>query len=438
MRIMGGDAPEVSRLMAGPPQDIAAEEIPAKLYTEFQRGGFIVDNAHDELAAIRDRYWSARGLTPMVLTLTTTQDCNLGCYYCYEARSNDALASSDVEAIVEWTKVRLVSRKRTSLHVDWYGGEPLLNQDFLELASQALQNLCRELEVSYSASIISNGTRWPEDVIEFIRRHKIRQVQISFDGLKTNHDKRRRYRKNYSPSNTSSSFELASTLVLKLLDIVRVDVRFNVDQGNADDLDGFIALCIEQNWFNRNFPCVFQLARISDYSERSGFMSKSQIGEDEFEKLRERSRALLSDETQLDETTSRSTYPLPRMSVCAALATDSVVIGADGNHYRCGLQVGEKGRAVLIQGKSKQATEGKDAAWWAEFDPTLQPNCQRCSFLPVCWGGCPKKHLERDTKTLDEQSLYWRKALPQKIAWQFGIALTSDEFAFSEKDQFRG
>ena len=97
-----------------------------------------------------------------------------------------------------------------------------------------------ELDISYSASIISNGTCWPDDVPAFIRRHRIRQVQISFDGLKENHDKRRRYRRGRSPEPGISSFEQAVAVVDQLLDVVRVDLRFNTDRGNHSDLEGFI------------------------------------------------------------------------------------------------------------------------------------------------------------------------------------------------------
>ena len=90
-----------------------------------------------------------------------------------------------------------------------------------------------------------------------------------------------------------------------------------------------------------------------------------------------------------------------------------------------------------MRGAAGEMTPGRDADWWTAFDPTLQPNCSRCSFLPVCWGGCPKKHLEGDSHSLHEQSLYWRKALPQKIAWQFGVALKESAFSFTEGDQFR-
>lgn len=436
IRLTGSDVVALADLLCSPPRPISSRVLPRQLFIGLRRGGFLVDEAFDELAAIREQYWLARGRTPMVLTLTTTQDCNLGCYYCYESRSGAALNAHDVPAIVNWVRQRLSASAKDSIHVDWYGGEPLLNLEFVETASAALRRLCAELNVSYSASIISNGTCWPDDLQDFIRLHRIRQVQISFDGLKENHDKRRRYRKGRSPQPNTSSFEQAVAVVDQLLEVVRVDLRFNADRGNHSDLERFIEFCRARGWFDRPFPCVFQLARISDYSERSGFLSRTKLSEEEFEGVRERARGLVP-ETTLDETTSRSVYPLPRTSVCAALATDSIVVGADGNHYRCGLQVGEMNRPVAIRGSDQQMRPGPDAGWWETFDPTVQPNCSRCSFLPICWGGCPKKHLEGDQNSLHEQSLFWRKALPQKIAWQFGVALEASTFSFSERDQFR-
>lgn len=437
VRLAGADVIAVADMLCGPPPGLGLRDLPRSLVIDLRRGGFLVDEAFDELAAIREQYWVARGRTPMVLTLTTTQDCNLGCYYCYESRSGAALNAHDIPAIIDWVRERLSASAKDSVHVDWYGGEPLLNPDFLELASAALQGLCAEVGVSYSASIISNGTSWPDDLPAFVARHRIRQVQISFDGLKDHHDKRRRYRRGRSPEPGVSSFEQAVAVVDQLLDVVRVDVRFNTDRGNHTDLEGFIGFSRARGWFDRPFPCVFQLARISDYSERSDFLGRTKLSEEEFEAVRERARALVPEAT-LDETTSRSTYPLPRTSVCAALAKDSIVIGADGNHYRCGLQVGEQNRPVAIRGSDERMQPGPDAGWWEDFDPTLQPNCSRCSFLPICWGGCPKKHLEGDQKSLHEQSLFWRTALPQKIAWQFGVPLQVDAFSFSEQDQFRG
>ncbi len=207
------------------------------------------------------------------------------------------------------------------------------------------------LGISYSASVISNGTRWPQDAVGFVRRNKIRQVQISFDGLKMNHDKRRRFRKGYKRADEESSFDLAVDLVDRLLAAVRVDVRFNVDRGNSRDLEGV----------HRTMHCTRLVRKaLSPASSSSHAFPTTpsapascgtrRSARMEFELVRERARAIVPAEEHLDETTSRSIYPLPRSSVCAALATDSVVIGANGHHYRCGLQVGEKNRAVLEPG----------------------------------------------------------------------------------------
>ena len=127
-----------------------------------------------------------------------------------------------------------------SLHVDWYGGEPLLNVEFMENASESLQQLCKDNDYKYAASVISNGTCWPESVTSFVRRHSIRQVQLSFDGLKVNHNKRRRYRKEFDSAEGRSSFDETVSLADQLLDVVHVDLRFNVDQGNKEDLIPFV------------------------------------------------------------------------------------------------------------------------------------------------------------------------------------------------------
>ena len=269
-------------------------------------------------------------------------DCNLGCYYCYEERSSAQLDFKDVDSLVSLAEARLLISGKRSPHVDWYGGEPLLNLAFLSDASRALQALCAKLSVEYSASIISNGTCWPPDVADFVRGHRIRQVQISFDGLEAAHNKRRRYRAGRAPGENASSFARAVELVDELLFHVRVDVRFNMDRANVGDLPGFLMLMRERGWFDRPYPVVVQPARLSAYSERSSFMRRSELSAGEFEDLREYVRRTLSEEVAVEEAEVPDGFPYPRTSVCAALADDSVVVGADGELYRCGLQVGEQ------------------------------------------------------------------------------------------------
>lgn len=441
--LQGQDTREFVEVLCGEKVVFPTDVLPHEVVTKLIAGGFLVPIDWDERQAIQDKYHQARRDTPIVLTITTTMNCNLGCYYCYEERSPHQLTFSDIDAIVALTRERLSRSNKSNLHVDWYGGEPLLNLDFIEATSLALQKLCEELRVRYAASIISNGTCWPDDVATFIRRHRIQQTQISLDGLQAHHDRRRHYRVGYAPGENASSFEQIVALIDKLLDVVRVDIRFNIDRNNAEDVEPFIAFARSRGWFDRAYPAVIQPARLAAFSDRSAFMRKWELSIDEYDVIREKVRVEVNGCTHVEESEAPHGFPFPRNWVCAALANDSVVIGADRQLYRCGLQVGEVYRSVGGVEFNADLTlpivnngSMNDGSWWAEFDPTILPSCSRCSFLPICWGGCPKKHLERDKYALDEQSRYWRNNLPRLVAEYLGKEVDRD-FMFTEDDQFR-
>jgi uncharacterized protein len=414
------------------------------LLEQLRSGEYLIPENLDEVVGIRERYWKARGETPIVITLTTTMDCNLGCYYCYEERSGARLETGDIQQIVDLVAARVDASDRRAVHVDWYGGEPLLNLEFIEAASSALQAYCRAYGVSFVASIISNGSVWPDDVEAFVARHRIRQVQISFDGLKAHHDKRRRYRREYKPDSTASTFDRAVELVDRLVQCARVDLRFNADQGNSGDLIPFIEFARRRGWFAAPYPAVFQPARLASYSTASSFMRDHELSLAEFDALRMEARREVGDGALIEESEVPDGYPYPKTSVCAALANNSAVVGADGLIYRCGLQVGEQRRAVSTLSKAREVAAGsvpegvgKDASWWKAFDPTTQPTCSICSFLPICWGGCPKKHLEGDRHALLEQGRYWRTNLPRLISQAAGFDLGAADAEVPDSLQFR-
>jgi len=446
LEISGPDQAGIIRELAGHPHSVSVESFDAALLRQLLEGGFLVSTLEDEVATIQERFREAVSGTPIVLTLTTTMDCNLGCYYCYEERSAERLEVRHVAQVVELARNLLATRGKDSLHVDWYGGEPLMNLEFLEKASRALQDLCCESGVAYSASVISNGTCWPSDVADLVKRNRIRQVQISFDGLEANHNRRRRYRKGYQPSGGVSSYKSAVGLVDELVRHVRVDVRFNIDRGNQDDILPFFRFARERGWFNAPKRVVFQPARLSSYTGHSAFMRKVELSIAEYEEIRARVRQETTAIIAVEEAEVPDKFPYPRTSVCAALAADSVVVGADGRTYRCGLQVGETARAVgkldapssvllPILGQTS-STKSSDEVWWKNFDPTTLPTCSRCSFLPVCWGGCPKKHLEEDRHAILEQGEYWRRNLARLVAEGVGRTCSAS-FSFCESDQFR-
>ena len=440
LRLEGPDAEEVTGLLSGERILLPADALGEVLTARLRRNGFLMDPDFDELAVIKERYAEARGNAPVVLVVTTTMDCNLGCYYCYESRSSEQQRVGDVDDLVAIAAERLGRGRKTTLHIDWYGGEPLLNIEFLERASRALQDFCTKQQIVYHASIVSNGTRWPVDAGHFVARHRLREVQISFDGLRDNHDRRRRYRAGYRQAEDGSSFDQAVALVDQLVGHTRVDVRFNADGANADDLPGFISFAVDRGWFDGPFRCKLVVAKLSAYSERSAFMRPHELTPERFHQLQVTARELLPLSARDDQDIVAG-FPHPRTSVCGALAPDSAVVGADGLEYRCGLQVGETNRAVGRIRQSlpivEQPQSFPDRQWWEEFDPTTLPTCSRCSFLPVCWGGCPKRHLDGSRVDVDAEGRFWRRSLPGMIATGLHEPIP-DDYEFSMSEQFRG
>jgi uncharacterized protein len=444
IKVSGPDTSQLAGFLCKSTEMLDSEAIAPELTEQLVQGGFLTEDHARQFDEIARRYQTARSNYPLVLTLTTTMDCNLGCYYCYEERSHQQLELADVESIISLARSRLLERSKQHLHVDWYGGEPLLNVSFIEAASVKLQALADTLKIGYTSSLVSNGTCWPSEPGGFVKRHRIRQVQISFDGLRENHNRRRRFVS--KGDNGRSSFDEAAELVSNLLEHVRVDIRFNIDASNKQDVLPFIAFARERGWFSRPYPASFQPARLSAYTPRSSFLRKVELPLSEYDDIRRKVRESLT-EARVAEPEVPDGFPYPKMSVCAALAENPIVVGPDRKLYRCGLQVSEKSRSVgelakdepnpfRIINQERHSRAGSDEDFWASFDPTKAPKCSACSFLPICWGGCAKKHLDGDQHALDEQAEYWRTNLSRLVSEGVGIKLRTPH-TYRVADQFR-
>lgn len=345
LRFRGNDADKLARVLCLPNNEISKENFDEELLGNLMVGGFLIAEDFDELEDIRRRFFEVRKQSPIIFTIMVTADCNLNCYYCYEKRSEELLSNNDIPTIVGLARRQLSKNNKNSLHVDWYGGEPLLNVAFIEECSRALQDLCQETGSSYRASIISNGTCWPEDVEGFISRHKIHQVQITFDGLMNNHNKRRAYSPKYMEYN-SNPFEKALLLVDKLLDYVHVDVRLNIDPENASDAVPFAEFVKSRGWFAKKYKPVIFPARLSAITEKAEYMKKIEITPECFYEIHSEIMKAVHGNAAVKSCGMLSDGLKMKNSVCAALAYDSLVIGADKQIYRCGLQVCEKQNAV--------------------------------------------------------------------------------------------
>ncbi len=120
------------------------------------------------------------GVAPFLIVWNFTRLCNLRCKHCYENASPEADTSEELST--EEAKQFIDEFKETGgVAIAFSGGEPLMRDDFFEVAEYAKN---QDLFVS----IASNGTLITKETAERLSKI-IDYAEISLDGFEETHDK---------------------------------------------------------------------------------------------------------------------------------------------------------------------------------------------------------------------------------------------------------
>lgn len=116
-----------------------------------------------------------------LILLPAGEACNLDCVYCYEDHSyKKRMDGKSIEALINFVK----NKDPNSLSIEYFGGEPMLNLNFIQKFSQELVNN----KIRFRASITTNGTLLTEDSLKILYDSNIRYFQITIDGPKDLHN----------------------------------------------------------------------------------------------------------------------------------------------------------------------------------------------------------------------------------------------------------
>lgn len=113
-----------------------------------------------------------------IIENVVTERCNLACTYCYMNNNPTDMSVGVFTSILNNLDNVLKFYQQDIYHLDFFGGEPLLNW---ELIKQAVPML-REDQKCKSFGIISNLLELSDDKVDFIHKNKV-NVSFSFDGL---------------------------------------------------------------------------------------------------------------------------------------------------------------------------------------------------------------------------------------------------------------
>lgn len=416
------------------PISFTSDDLPPPLAGQFPAlvdAGIFVPCTADERLELQASYVRNRTRAPLFVTVTTTLDCNMRCYYCYQKDGNlEHMSIETCDEIVEWTMRQMERSDHRKLYVDWYGGEPMLNQPVIERYSAAMIAHCDRLGVEYKASMICNGTAWPDDAPGFVERNRLHSIQFSLDGPERHHNKRRGLIDPKGGPGRTASFAQVMDVIDSLIGSTKIYLRTNVDPYTGRDALEVIELCAQRGWLEPDTRFYPYLAVINAMTEHCGFVGKStkfQAFETEFDDIQRDFYAALRryrDERSLEVV---QYFPTRVTINCAAVSDNALVFGPDGLAYKCGLDVGDNHRAHAAIGHNG-ALDGAIAAdalpvdRWQKYDPFAHPRCSECQYLPVCMGGCPKAQIDLDSAQIRMQSAFWENNFERIIQEYYAAA----------------
>lgn len=163
-----------------------------------------------------------------MFTIFTTMACNARCPYCYEQGA--PTVSMSKETALDTAKYVDCNRMHnTKVHLKWFGGEPLLNGDAINIICEYMKNV----GVDFYSTITSNGYLFDQYTDEeIIQKWNLKRAQITLDGTKNTYQNIKRY-----VNGDNYAFEKVIKNIHRLTDLgINVHIRMNISQDNGEDL----------------------------------------------------------------------------------------------------------------------------------------------------------------------------------------------------------
>lgn len=362
-------------------KNIDIELLPENIKSKFEDLKVIVDEAEDidyfynkKLA----KYVQSFSTQQLILTIATTTKCNFRCPYCYEIGT---LKYSSTETINNNIIKYIEKKDAQNIQICWYGGEPLLNFKSIKYITEILKNQYNGKKISYS--IVTNGYLLTKEIVEFFKKYKLSQVQITIDGLKETNDKTRIL------ANGKGTFDVIiknlKYAVQEMNDTI-FSIRVNVDKTNIDEYPKLHKFLREE--LNTSNLYIYH-SYITDYTNNlPNCINRHQ----EFQY-----NLLLAKEHKIIDF---HIYPQFELGGCSADSMNYHVIDPKGHLYKCWNDIGREDRitGTILEKDNIKINYALLSRYIVGSNMYDDEKCKSCFLFPVCKGGCAY-HRMRNVNT---------------------------------------
>lgn len=322
------------------------------------------------------------------LTLLPAQmACNFACTYCYEDREQKSRMTSNHQEIL----LRYIDNieELEVLQIEWFGGEPLLNREFIINFSKELHFKAKKKNIDYRGSMTTNGYYLTKDTFLELWKYNVKAYQITIDGLEDDHNKLRPL------SNGQPTFK---TILNNLLEISRIkDIDYNiiirVNFNESSNIDKFIEY-IKDVEFSKDerFSFIFRAIRTNWNGVKNEVFCKSEPSslQMEYETKAIKNGLAKGDYTLYKEIGSTS---------CYANRENSLIVYPDMSIRKCSIALDDDINIVGFLDDNAQLIRNNNWNLWTMNKNSIhnKQECSSCSFNPQCLSSaCPLKFIQNN------------------------------------------
>jgi uncharacterized protein len=413
----------IVNLLSGNADVLTAEEYQNYVNNSFDAEmysakGYLVDEA-EEKKAYKNKYLDfidARDSDEIQLFFVPTYACNFNCSYCYqsgyETNPSYTVDNELVDSFFNYINLEFEGRKK---YITLFGGEPLLGGTSSKKFLQYFINKCNESKLDLA--IVSNGFLL-KDYIPILKEASIREIQITLDGPKEIHNKRRPVKSG------ADSFDVISEGIdLALQNQLPINLRAVVDKENIDSLPELAEYAIDKGWTKSPYFKT-QLGRNYELhycqSEQGKLYSRLSMYQDIYKLIKQNPNFIEFHKPAYSIAKflfENGELPDPLFDACPGAKTEWA-FDYTGTIYSCTATVGKKGESLgtFFPEVSKHEDLIEE---WQERDVLSIDKCKTCSLQLACGGGCGSMAKNYNG------SLHSEDCRPVKELLELGIGLYS-------------
>lgn len=374
-----------------------ADILPAELAGEFRTGkiddpsmfiekGYLVDPDEE-----RKRYNLAyldflkkRESDEIQIFFVPTYACNFACPYCYQDGYDQKpapVSEEVIQAFFHYIDTEFTGRRK---YITVFGGEPLLPG---KKAHETIRHIISEANKrSLGLAFVTNGYLL-EEYLPLLSKAKIRELQITLDGVGKIHDDRRPL-----ASGAGTFGNIVKGIDLALAANMPVNLRMVVDRENLPHLPELARFAIEKKWTQQDHFKT-QLGRNYELhycqSENEKLYGRIELYQELYQMINQHPEVIEFHRPAFSVSRflfDNGELPEPLFDSCPGCKTEWA-FDYTGHIYSCTATVGKREESLGTFHPAVNIDRDTVDAW-EERDVCSITACKSCELQLACGGGC--------------------------------------------------